>query len=346
MFRVAINGFGRIGRNVLRAYYERLNAGESLPYKIVALNDLGDANINAHLMQYDTAHGRFPGQVSVLDNNLVVNGDNIKVLAERNPSELPWDEINVDIVFECTGLFTKRQAAEKHIEAGAKRVLISAPGTDLDATIVFGVNDHILNADHRLISNASCTTNCLAPLVYALNNSIGIESGLATTIHSYTNDQVLTDVYHTDLRRARSATHSMIPTKTGAASAIGDVIPEMKGKLDGLAVRVPVINTSLVDFTFSAKCDTTVEEVNSILSGAAEQQLAGVLAANTLPLVSTDFNHHPASSVFDSTQTKVIGNTVKVLAWYDNEWGFSNRMLDNAKVIVALDTAKETAVAS
>ena len=337
MFQVAINGFGRIGRNILRAYYERLNTGESLPYKIIAVNDLGDTEINAHLMQYDTAHGRFAGEVSVKNNNLVINGDNIAILSERIPYQLPWSEMNVDLVLECTGHFTSRQHAEKHLKAGAKRVLISAPGTDADATIVFGVNDDILTPDHRIISNASCTTNCLAPLAYVLNKKVGINSGLATTIHAYTNDQVLTDVYHTDLRRARSASQSMIPTKTGAASAIGQVIPELNGKLDGLSVRVPVINTSLIDFTFSAKKTTNVREINNFLVEAAENEMSQILTVNYLPLVSSDFNHNPASTIFDTTQTKVIGDTVKVLAWYDNEWGFSNRMLDNTKLISTLD---------
>lgn len=343
MFRIAINGFGRIGRNVLRAYYERQAQGASLPYQIVAINDLGSVDINAHLLQYDTAHGRFAGTVKVSGNDILVNGDAIRVLAERDPKALPWAEMEIDLVMECTGLFTTKATAGQHMEAGAKRVLISAPGSDLDAMVVYGVNHHILTAEHKIISNASCTTNCLAPLAFVLNETVGIESGLATTIHSYTNDQVLTDVYHTDLRRARSATHSMIPTKTGAASAIGEVIPSLKGKLDGLAVRVPVINTSLVDFTFTAKRSTSVEEVNDLITEAANTTLNGILAVNTLPLVSTDFNHHPASCIFDSTQTKVIGNTIKVLGWYDNEWGFSNRMLDNAKVIVQLDLAHSTA---
>ena len=339
MYRIAINGFGRIGRNVLRAFYERKAQGHSLPYTIVAINDLGSVDINAHLLKYDTAHGQFAGDVEVKGQDIVVNGDPIRVLAERDPKALPWADMNIDLVMECTGLFTSRSAAGQHLEAGAKRVLISAPGTDLDAMVVYGVNHSILTADDKIISNASCTTNCLAPLAYALNNTVGIESGLANTIHSYTNDQVLTDVYHTDLRRARSATHSMIPTKTGAASAIGQVIPSLQGKLDGLAVRVPVINTSLVDFTFQSTKATTAEEVNAILTSAAENELSDILDVNELPLVSSDFNHNPASCIFDSSQTKVIGNCVKVLGWYDNEWGFSNRMLDNAKVIVELDTA-------
>lgn len=339
MYRIAINGFGRIGRNVLRAYYERKKQGHSLPYTIVAINDLGSVDINAHLLKYDTAHGQFAGDVEVKGQDIVVNGDPIRVLAERDPKALPWADMNIDLVMECTGLFTSRLAAGQHLEAGAKRVLISAPGTDLDAMVVYGVNHSILTADDKIISNASCTTNCLAPLAYALNNTVGIESGLANTIHSYTNDQVLTDVYHTDLRRARSATHSMIPTKTGAASAIGQVIPSLQGKLDGLAVRVPVINTSLVDFTFQSSKATTAEEVNAILTSAAENELSDILDVNELPLVSSDFNHNPASCIFDSSQTKVIGNCVKVLGWYDNEWGFSNRMLDNAKIIVELDAA-------
>ena len=337
MYRVAINGFGRIGRNILRAYYENTSTDKGLPFKIVAINDLGDASVNAHLLKYDTAHGTFSEEVSVDGDCLVINNDKIKVTAERDPNLLPWDELKIDIVFECTGLFTKREAASKHLNAGAKKVLISAPGSDLDATIVYGVNHKKLKSEDKLISNASCTTNCLAPLALALHEKIGIVSGLATTIHSYTNDQVLTDVYHSDLRRARSATQSMIPTKTGAASAIGEVIPELKGKLDGLAVRVPVINTSLIDFTFISKKETSVEEVNNILSSAATGTLKGVLAVNENPLVSCDFNHNPASSIFDATQTKVIGENVKVLAWYDNEWGFSNRMLDNACHIIELD---------
>ena len=336
MFQVAINGFGRIGRNILRAYYENLAQGKELPFKIVAINDLGDASVNAHLLKYDTAHGTFAEDISVEENDLFVNKDLIKVTAERDPNLLPWASMDIDIVFECTGLFTKREAAAKHLSAGAKKVLISAPGSDLDATIVFGVNHKKLKSSDRLISNASCTTNCLAPIALALHESIGIESGLATTIHSYTNDQVLTDVYHSDLRRARSATQSMIPTKTGAASAIGEVIPELKGKLDGLAVRVPVINTSLIDFTFISKKETSIESVNNILSSAAKEKLNGILAVNELPLVSCDFNHNPASSIFDSTQTKVIGRNVKILAWYDNEWGFSNRMIDNACHIIEL----------
>jgi len=333
---VAINGYGRIGRNILRAHYE---GGKKHDIQIVAINDLGDAKINAHLTKYDTAHGKFPGSVAVDGDFLVVNGDRIKVCAQRNPAELPWKELDVDIVLECTGLFTSKAKAGAHLSAGAKKVIISAPGDkDVDATVVYGVNHHTLKAAHTVISNASCTTNCLAPMVKALNDRIGVVNGLMTTIHAYTNDQVLTDVYHTDLRRARSATMSMIPTKTGAAAAVGLVLPELNGKLDGFAIRVPTINVSLVDLAFVAKRPTTVEEVNNAVKQAAESDLKGILEYNKDPLVSVDFNHNPASSVFDSTLTKVSdGTLVKVCSWYDNEWGFSNRMLD---VMVALMNAK------
>ena len=333
--RVAINGYGRIGRNVLRAHYE---GGKKHDIQIVAINDLGDPNTNAHLTQYDTAHGRFPGTVTVDGDYTVVNGDKIKVLANRNPAELPWGELGVDVVLECTGFFTSKEKASAHLKGGAKKVIISAPGgKDVDATVVFGVNHSVLKSSDTVISNASCTTNCLAPLVKPLNDAIGLETGLMTTIHAYTNDQVLTDVYHEDLRRARSATMSMIPTKTGAAAAVGLVLPELNGKLDGYAVRVPTINVSMVDLSFIAKRDTTVEEVNSILNAAAEGPLKGVLEYNEAPLVSIDFNHNPASSSFDATLTKVSGKLVKVSSWYDNEWGFSNRMLDTT---VALMNAK------
>ncbi|KKB63036.1 glyceraldehyde-3-phosphate dehydrogenase [Robbsia andropogonis] len=334
--RVAINGYGRIGRNTLRAFYE---GGKKHDIEIVAINDLGDANTNAHLTQYDTAHGRFPGTVSVEGEYLVVNGDKIKVLANRNPAELPWGELGVDVVLECTGFFTTKEKASAHLKGGAKKVIISAPGgKDVDATIVYGVNHGVLKASDTVISNASCTTNCLAPLVKPLHDKLGVVSGLMTTIHSYTNDQVLTDVYHEDLRRARSATHSMIPTKTGAAAAVGLVLPELNGKLDGYAIRVPTINVSIVDLSFVAARDTTVDEVNAILKEASESgPLKGILAYNTAPLVSVDFNHNPASSTFDATLTKVTGNLVKVSSWYDNEWGFSNRMLDTT---VAFATAK------
>ncbi len=333
--RVAINGYGRIGRNVLRAHYE---GGKKHDIQIVAINDLGDPKTNAHLTQYDTAHGRFPGTVTVDGDYMVVNGDKIKVLANRNPAELPWGELGVDVVMECTGFFTSKEKSSAHLKGGAKKVIISAPGgKDVDATVVFGVNHGVLKSTDTVISNASCTTNCLAPLVKPLNDAIGLETGLMTTIHAYTNDQVLTDVYHEDLRRARSATMSMIPTKTGAAAAVGLVLPELNGKLDGYAVRVPTINVSMVDLSFIAKRDTTVEEVNSILKAAAEGPLKGVLEYNEAPLVSIDFNHNPASSAFDATLTKVSGKLVKVSSWYDNEWGFSNRMLDTT---VALMNAK------
>jgi glyceraldehyde 3-phosphate dehydrogenase len=334
--RVAINGYGRIGRNILRAHYE---GGKKHDIQIVAINDLGDAKINAHLTKYDTVHGKFPGTVAVDGDCLVVNGDKIKVCAQRNPAELPWKEMGVDIVLECTGLFTSKAKAGAHLTAGAKKVIISAPGDkDVDATVVYGVNHHTLKAAHTVISNASCTTNCLAPMVKALNDRVGVVNGLMTTIHAYTNDQVLTDVYHTDLRRARSATMSMIPTKTGAAAAVGLVLPELNGKLDGFAIRVPTINVSLVDLAFVAKRPTTVEEVNNAMKQAAESDLKGILEYNKDPLVSVDFNHNPASSVFDSTLTKVSdGTLVKVCSWYDNEWGFSNRMLD---VAVALANAR------
>ena len=333
--RIAINGYGRIGRNTLRALYE---GGKKHDIEIVAINDLGDAATNAHLTQYDTAHGRFPGTVTVDGDYMVVNGDKIRVLANRNPDELPWGELKVDVVLECTGFFTTKEKASAHLKGGAKKVLISAPGgKDVDATIVYGVNHHILKASDTVVSNASCTTNCLAPLVKPLSDKLGIVNGLMTTIHSYTNDQVLTDVYHEDLRRARSATHNMIPAKTGAAAAIGLVLPELNGKLDGFAIRVPTINVSLVDLSFIAERDTTVDEVNAIMKEAADGSLKGILAYNTAPLVSIDFNHNPASSSFDATLTKVSGRLVKVSSWYDNEWGFSNRMLDTA---VALATAK------
>ncbi len=334
--KVAINGYGRIGRNVLRALYE---AGRNDEIQIVAINDLGDANTNAHLTQYDSAHGKFPGEVTVEGGDLIVNGDRIKVFAERDPSKLPWGELGVDVVHECTGFFASKAKASAHLDAGAKKVVISAPGgSDVDATIVYGVNHNVLKASDTIISNASCTTNCLAPLVQPLKDTIGVEQGLMTTIHSYTNDQVLTDVFHTDLRRARSATQSMIPTKTGAAAAVGLVLPDLAGKLDGFAVRVPTINVSIVDLTFTASRETSKEEIDEILTAASEGPLKGILDINEKPLVSIDFNHNPASSTYDKSLTKVInGNLVKVLAWYDNEWGFSNRMLDTT---IALMNAK------
>jgi glyceraldehyde 3-phosphate dehydrogenase len=333
--RVAINGYGRIGRNILRAHYE---GGKKHDIQIVAINDLGDPKTNAHLTQYDTAHGKFSGTVGVDGDFMVVNGDKIRVLANRNPAELPWGELKVDVVLECTGFFTTKEKASAHIKGGAKKVIISAPGgKDVDATIVYGVNHGVLKSSDTVISNASCTTNCLAPLVQPLHEALGVVTGLMTTIHSYTNDQVLTDVYHEDLRRARSATMSMIPAKTGAAVAVGLVLPELNGKLDGFAIRVPTINVSLVDLSFIAKRDTTVDEVNAILKTASEGKLKGILTYQTEQLVSIDFNHNPASSNFDSTLTKVSGSLVKVSSWYDNEWGFSNRMLDTT---VALMTAK------
>ena len=325
--RVGINGYGRIGRNVLRALYEGQRTGE---VKIVALNDLCDPNTNAHLTRYDTVHGRFDGEVRVDGEHMVVNGDRIRVFAERDPAKLPWGDVGVEYVLECTGLFTSKAKAGAHLKGGAKKVVISAPGAeDIDATIVYGVNDHTLKSGYSVISNASCTTNCLAPVAKVLHDKVGILAGIMTTIHAYTNDQVLTDVYHPDLRRARSATMSQIPTKTGAAAAVGLVLPELKGKLDGFAVRVPTINVSLVDLTFSARRATSVEEVNKALQQAAAGPMKGILAYNDAPLVSIDFNHDAHSSIFDATLTKVIeGNLVKVCAWYDNEWGFSNRMID------------------
>lgn len=325
--KVAINGYGRIGRNCLRAIYEYNRADQ---IKVVAINDLGDSQTNAHLTQYDTTHGRFKNSVSVVDNHIVINGDKIKIFSERSPENLPWGALGVDVVLECTGHFTSKTKAALHLQAGAKKVLISAPaGNDLP-TIVYGVNHQALKAVDTIISNASCTTNCLVPLVKPLHDALGVVSGLMTTVHAYTNDQVLSDVYHTDLRRARSATQSMIPTKTGAAVAVGLVLPELKGKLDGFSLRVPVLNVSVVDLTFVASRETTVQEVNTILQQASAGELKGILEISEAPLVSIDFNHNPASSIYDVTQTKVIGSLVKVLAWYDNEWGFSNRMLDTA----------------
>ncbi len=334
--KVAINGYGRIGRNVLRALYE---SGRTSEIQIVAINDLGDAETNAHLTQYDTAHGKFPGSVTAEGGFLLVNGDKIKVCAERDPAKLPWAELGVDVVLECTGLFTTKAKAGAHLVAGAKKVIISAPGgSDIDGTFVFGVNDDQLTAQLQVISNASCTTNCLAPLAKVLDAKVGIVHGLMTTIHAYTNDQVLTDVYHSDLRRARSATMSQIPTKTGAAAAVGLVLPKLNGKLDGFAMRVPTINVSVVDLTFVAARATSREEIDAAIHEAANGAMKGILAVNTKPLVSIDFNHNPASSTYDATQTRVMGGTlVKVLSWYDNEWGFSNRMLD---MTVALMAAK------
>ncbi|HEY0289958.1 MAG TPA: type I glyceraldehyde-3-phosphate dehydrogenase [Pseudomonas sp.] len=322
--RIAINGFGRVGRNVLRALYTQ---GYRQDLQVVAVNDLGDSAINAHLLKYDTVHGQFDGTVEFDKDSLTVNGDRISVSAIRNPAELPWKSQDIDVVFECTGLFTERSKAAAHITAGARKVIISAPGKGADATVVYGVNHDVLRQSHQIISNASCTTNCLAPVAQVLHRELGIESGLMTTIHAYTNDQNLIDVYHTDPYRARSATQSMIPSKTGAAEAVGLVLPELAGKLTGMAVRVPVINVSLVDLTIQLTREASVDEVNAIMKEASQH--SKILGYNTLPLVSHDFNHNPLSSIFDANHTKVSGKLLKVLAWYDNEWGFSNRMLDN-----------------
>ena len=334
--KIAINGYGRIGRNILRALYESDRTDEM---QILAINDLGNAETNAHLTRYDSAHGPFPIDVEVDSDALIVGGDRIRVLAERDPTQLPWRELGVDVVLECTGLFASKDKASAHLEAGARKVLISAPaGKTVDATIVYGVNDKTLTAADTVVSNASCTTNCLAPLVKPLHEEIGLLGGIMTTIHAYTNDQVLTDVYHKDLRRARSATQSMIPTKTGAATAVGLVLPELEGKLDGFSIRVPTINVSLVDLSFTAARETSVEEIDAILKAASEDELKGVLDYNDGPLVSIDFNHNPASSIYDATLTKVMGGTlVKVCSWYDNEWGFSNRMLDTTIALVNAD---------
>lgn len=331
--KIGINGYGRIGRNILRAIHESGRSGE---FDVVALNDLGDPAANAHLTRRDTAHGPFPGTVEVDGGDIIVNGDRVKVFAERDPAKLPWGELGVDVVFECTGLFTTRETAGKHLQGGAKKVVISAPGgADIDGTIVYGVNHQDLTSDHNIISNASCTTNCLAPLVKPLHESIGVKHGIMTTIHAYTNDQVLTDVFHKDLRRARSATMSQIPTSTGAAKAVGLVLPELNGKLDGFSMRVPTINVSAVDLTFVAERETSVDEINKVLRAASEGPLKGVLAYNEEPLVSVDFNHDPHSSTYDSTLTKVLdGTLVKVCSWYDNEWGFSNRMLDTTVALM------------
>lgn len=335
MVRIAINGYGRIGRNILRALYESEYTGN---IQIVAINDLGDAETNAHLTRYDTTHGKFPGSVSVKAGNMVVNGDEVRVFSERDPAGLPWGELGIDVVLESTGLFTSKAKASSHIESGAKNVIISAPGgQDVDTTIVYGVNHGILKSTDTIISNASCTTNCLAPVAKVLHDNIGIVSGIMTTIHAYTNDQVLTDVYHTDLRRARSATMSMIPTKTGAAAALGLVLPELNGKLDGYAVRVPTINVSMVDLSFIAARKTTVDEINGLMKEASEGFLKGILAYNDVPLVSIDFNHDPASSSYDAPLTRVLNdNLVKIVAWYDNEWGFCNRMLDTTVALMAV----------
>ena len=325
--KVAINGFGRIGRNILRAKYESSKYDD---IEIVAINDLGDCSINAHLLEYDTAHGKFKMDVDTNENEIVINQiDKIKVFSERNPEKLPWGDLDVDVVHECTGFFASKEASLAHIKSGAKRVIISAPAKNVDATIVYGVNHHILNEEHIVISNASCTTNCLATLIKNVHDELTITNGLMTTIHAYTNDQVLTDVYHTDLRRARSATQSMIPTKTGAASAVGLVLPDLNGKLDGFAIRVPTINVSMVDLCFNTEKKSTIDEINNIIKQASESNLKNILGYNSKPLVSIDFNHSSYSSVYDESLTRMMNNNFfKICSWYDNEWGFSNRMLD------------------
>ena len=325
--KVAINGFGRIGRNILRAKYESSKFDE---IEIVAINDLGDSSINAHLLEYDTAHGKFKMNVSSSENEIVINKkDKIKVFSERNPENLPWGDLDIDVVHECTGFFASKEASLAHIKSGAKRVIISAPAKNVDATIVYGVNHHILNTEHIVISNASCTTNCLATLIKNVHDELTITNGLMTTVHAYTNDQVLTDVYHTDLRRARSATQSMIPTKTGAASAVGLVLPDLNGKLDGFAIRVPTINVSMVDLCFNTEKKSTINEINNIIKQASESNLKNILGYNSKPLVSIDFNHSSYSSVYDESLTRMMNNNFfKICSWYDNEWGFSNRMLD------------------
>ena len=327
--RIAINGYGRIGRCLLRAIYE---GGLSDQLQVVAINDLGSVDISAHLTKYDTTHGRFNGDIVLENNTMVVNNNRIQMLAERDPLKLPWQKLKIDVVFECTGIFASKAKCQGHLQAGAKKVLISAPGgSDVDATIVYGVNHQILRDDMNVISNASCTTNCLAPVAKSLHQNLGISAGLMTTIHAYTNDQSLVDNYHQDLHRARAAAHNMIPTKTGAAAAVGLVLPELKGKLDGFAIRVPTINVSVVDLTFTASRQTNTQEINNIIKAASENELNGVLGYNDVPLVSVDFNHDARASIFDATQTRVTGNLVKVLSWYDNEWGFSNQMLKTTR---------------
>ena len=339
--RIAINGFGRIGRNVCRALYESQKHND---IKLVAINDLGSVDTNAHLLKYDTTHGLFNADISTNEDFLIINGDPVKICTERDPNNLPWKELNIDVVLECTGFFNSKNKASAHLNSGAKKVVISAPaGNDLP-TIVYGVNHHTLKASDNVISNASCTTNALSPLIKPIHDQIGIEFGLMNTIHSYTNDQVLCDTYHSDLRRARSATQSMIPTKTGAASAVGLVIPELNGKLEGFATRVPTINVSLVDITFTTSRDTSLDEINSIIKSASTNELNGILDYNSQPLVSSDFNHNPASSVYDESMTRISGNRlVKICSWYDNEWGFSNRMLDTTVALMNTLTKQEEA---
>tara|TARA_Y100000992_G_scaffold6234_1_gene3975 strand:+ start:183 stop:1217 length:1035 start_codon:yes stop_codon:yes gene_type:complete len=332
--RIAINGFGRIGRNILRSYLEREQVWKKFnQIEIVAINDLGSPSDNAHLLKYDSVHGKLKNEVECSETSIKVDGFDIACFSEKDPAKLPWAKLNIDIVFECTGLFTSKDKAEQHIQAGAKRVLISAPGQNVDKTIVFGVNHETLTNEDRIISNASCTTNCLAPLAKIIHEEYKILNGLLNTIHAYTNDQSLLDVHHSDLLRARAASLSMIPTKTGAASAVGDVLPELSGKLDGLAVRVPVSNVSLLDFTFTTEKDFSIEELNARLEAAAKNGLSGVLDVNEIPLVSTDFGNDSHSVIFDKSHTRKIGKTTKILAWYDNEWGFSNRMLDVANYL-------------
>jgi len=333
MIKIAINGFGRIGRNIVRALYERSELRNKI--QIVAINDLGNIEVNAHLLKYDSVHGRFAGDVACRGDQLYIDNQGIQWLSERDPARLPWGQMDIDLVCECTGVFTDRRSAGKHLEAGAQRVLISAPGSDVDATIVYGVNHSILSSQHRIVSNASCTTNCLAPMVEPLHRELGLLSGFMTTVHAYTNDQQLTDSYHTDMYRARAATQSMIPTKTGAAKAISEVLPELAGRLNGSAVRVPTINVSLVDLTFNAGRDTSCEEVNQLMKSAADSDTNQVLDYCDQPLISIDFNHSPYSCNFDASQTMVNGSLVRVIAWYDNEWGFSNRMLDNALLLAS-----------
>ena len=333
MIKIAINGFGRIGRNIVRALYERSELRNKI--QIVAINDLGNIEVNAHLLKYDSVHGRFAGDVACRGDQLYIDNQGIQWLSERDPARLPWGQMDIDLVCECTGVFTDRRSAGKHLEAGAQRVLISAPGSDVDATIVYGVNHSILSSQHRIVSNASCTTNCLAPMVEPLHRELGLLSGFMTTVHAYTNDQQLTDSYHTDMYRARAATQSMIPTKTGAAKAISEVLPELAGRLNGSAVRVPTINVSLVDLTFNAGRDTSCEEVNQLMKSAADSDANQVLDYCDQPLISIDFNHSPYSCNFDASQTMVNGSLVRVIAWYDNEWGFSNRMLDNALLLAS-----------
>ncbi|AJC50184.1 type I glyceraldehyde-3-phosphate dehydrogenase [Coxiella endosymbiont of Amblyomma americanum] len=325
-YKIAINGCGRIGRNILRAFYE---SKKQYDFKIIAINDLGDINTNVHLIKYDSVHGKFPANIGVdREELIVINGDKIRLFSIKNPEFLPWKALGIDVVLECTGVFASKEKSKAHLAAGAEKVLISAPAGNNVKTIVFGVNEHLLNQKDKIVSNASCTTNCLAPLIKVLDDAIGIKRGLMVTIHAYTNDQNLTDSYHKDLHRARAATQSMIPTSTGATAAVELVLPQLKGKLDGYAVRVPTVNVSMVDFTFDAKKTVKVLEMHSVIKETADSKMQGILGYNEDPLVSIDFNHDPRSSIFDAGQTRIIDKLVKIIAWYDNEWGFSNRMLD------------------